>query len=235
VIRTGWGLYKGEGQLSDLSNANENTQFRFTLTSRDFPALSFPAESLFPLAMQQFTTPRAQQRSGQDPTVGQWGLQVQTELPAGFILDTGYMGSHGYHQFTRTYVNVINPLTGQRPLPDFGQIDSKDANNNSTFHAWQTSLQRQFRSGWVFAANYMWSHSVNDGSVGGGEADYPQNVACRTCEKASSDQDIRHAFTMSSVYDLPFGRGALLGGWQFSVIGTARSGRPRRDLQTEHG
>jgi hypothetical protein len=31
---------------------------------------------------------------------------------------------------------------------------------------------------------------------------------------------------MSSVYDLPFGRGTLLGGWQFSVIGTARSGRP---------
>lgn len=237
VIRSGWGIYKGEGQLSDLTNANENLQNRFSLTSRDFPTLSFPPESLFPQAILQSTTPRAQQRRRQDPTVGQWGFQVQTELGAAFVLDTGYIASHGYHQFTRTYINVINPLTGLRPLPDFGIIDSKDANNDSTFNAWQTSLQRRFHNGWLLAANYMWSHSLNDGSVGGGESDYPQNVACRSCEKASSDQDVRHSFTMSSVYQLPFGKnrrflntgGAtdmLLGGWQFSLIGTARSALP---------
>ena len=237
VIRTGWGIYKGEGQLSDLSNANENLQNRFSLTRLDFPSLSFPAESLFPQAILQSTTPRAQQRRRQDPTVGQWGLQVQTELPASFILDTGYIGSHGYHQFTRTYVNVINPLTGQRPQPTFGIIDSKDTNNDSTFAAWQTFLRRQFRYGWLLAANYMWSHSLNDGSVGGGESDYPENVACRSCEKAGSDQDVRHFFTLSSVYQLPFGRNrrflnqggftnAIFGGWQFSVIGVARSALP---------
>jgi hypothetical protein len=237
VIRTGWGIYKGEGQLSDLSNANENLQNRFSLTRLNFPSLSFPPESLFPQAILQSTTPRAQQRRREDPTVGQWGLQVQTELPAAFVLDTGYIASHGYHQFTRTYINVIDPLTGQRPFPTLGIIDSKDTNNDSTFEAWQTSLRRQFRSGWMLAANYMWSHSINDGSVGGGESDYPQNVACRICEKASSDQDVRHSFTLSSVYQLPFGRNrqflnqggftnAVFGGWQFSVIGMARSPLP---------
>jgi hypothetical protein len=237
VIRTGWGIYKGEAQLSDLSNANENLQNRFTLTNLDFPSLSFPAESLFPQAILQSTTPRAQQRRRQDPTVGQWGFQVQTELPASFVLDTGYIASHGYHQFTRTYVNVINPLTGERPLPTFGIIDSKDANNDSTFEGWQTSLRRQFRNGWLLAANYMWSHSINDGSVGGGESDYPQNVACRSCEKASSDQDVRHFFSLSSVYQFPLGKNqrflnrggftdAVFGGWQFSVIGVARSALP---------
>jgi hypothetical protein len=220
-----------------LSNANENLQNRFSLTRLQFPTLSFPAESLFPQAILQSTTPRAQQRSRQDPTVSQWGLQIETELPGSFVLDTGYLGSHGYHQFTRTYVNVINPQTGQRPLPDFGIIDSKDTNNDSTFEAWQTSLRRQFRSGWLLGANYMWSHSINDGSVGGGESDYPQNVACRSCEKASSDQDVRQFFTLSSVYQLPFGRNrrflnqgglsnAVVGGWQFSVIAMARSALP---------
>jgi hypothetical protein len=237
VVRAGWGLYQGEGQLSDLSNANENLQQRFTLNSVAFPGLSFPAESLFPQAIVQDSTPRAQQRARQNPTVDQWGLQIQQELPAGFILDTGYLGSHGYHQFTRTYINVINPATGLRPFPGFGIIDSKDANNNSSFHAWQTSLQRQFRSGWLFAANYMWSHSINDGSVGGGESDYPQNVACRTCEKASSDQDVRNAFSMNTVWQLPFGKGrkylsqggaagAIAGGWSLDMIEIARSGLP---------
>jgi hypothetical protein len=237
VVRGGWGLYKGEGQLSDLTNANENLQQRFTLTSRDFPTLAFPAESLFPLASAQETTPRAQQRSRQNPTVDQWGLQVQSALGAGFVLDTGYLGSHGYHQFTRTFINVINPVNGLRPFNGFGIIDSKDANNNSSFNAWQTSLQRQFRAGWLLQANYMLSHSINDGSVGGGESDYPQNVACRSCERASSDQDVRHSFTMSTVWELPFGKGRryrnaggvadwVVGGWQLSIIGTARSGLP---------
>ncbi len=237
VVRAGWGLYQGEGQLSDLSNANENLQQRFSLDSVAFPGLSFPAESLFPLASVQVATPRAQQRRRQNPTVDQWGLQIQTELPAGFILDTGYIGSHGYHQFTRTFINVINPVTGQRPFPGFGIIDSKDANNNSDFNGWQTSLQRQFHAGWLFSANYMWSHSINDGSVGGGEADYPQNVACRTCERASSDQDVRHSFSMNTVWQLPLGKGRqylnqggivslVTGGWSVSAIGMARSGLP---------
>jgi hypothetical protein len=182
-------------------------------------------------------TPRALQRNRQDPTVGQWGLQVQTALPAGFILDTGYIGNHGYHQFTRTYVNVINPLTGLRPVAGYGQIDIKQADSNTNFHAWQTSVQRQFRGGWLFAANYMWSHSINDASVGGGEAGYPENVACRACERASSDQDVRHTFTADTVYELPFGKrrrylnqggftNAVLGGWQFSGIETFRTGLP---------
>ena len=73
--------------------------------------------------------------------------------------------------------------------------------------------------------------------VGGGEADYPENVACRACEYANSDQDVRHSFTANAVYELPFGQGrkylnspglarVLLGGWQWSSIFTARTGIP---------
>jgi hypothetical protein len=83
----------------------------------------------------------------------------------------------------------------------------------------------------------MWGHSLNDGAVGGGEADYPQNVACRACEYASSDQDIRHSFSANTVYELPFGWGrkylsqpgfarAVFGGWELSLIATARTGLP---------
>jgi hypothetical protein len=85
----------------------------------------------------------------------------------------------------------------------------------------------------------MWSHAINDGSLGGGETDAttPENVFCRACGRASSSFDIRHFFTVNSVYDLPFGAGrsfvsnpgllrAILGGWALSGIGTGRSGRP---------
>jgi hypothetical protein len=85
----------------------------------------------------------------------------------------------------------------------------------------------------------MWSHAINDGSLGGGEADIisPQNPMCRSCEKASSAQDIRHFFATNSVYGLPFGAGkkylsqpglarVVLGNWSLSGIATARSGLP---------
>jgi hypothetical protein len=83
----------------------------------------------------------------------------------------------------------------------------------------------------------MWGHSLNDGAVGGGEADYPEIAACRACDYASSDQDVRHSFSANAVYELPFGRGrkylnspgmarAVLGGWEWSTIVTARTGIP---------
>jgi hypothetical protein len=82
---------------------------------------------------------------------------------------------------------------------------------------------------------YMWSHSINDGGVGGGEADPPQNVNDRRGDRASSIQDIRHTFTTNWVYELPFGRGRsflkegiaekILGGWELSGITQARTGR----------
>ncbi len=237
VVRPGFGEYKGEGQLGDLNAPSDNYTQRSTLSSASFPNLSFPADQYYSLAGSVAVTPRALIRNRQDPTVLQWGAQVQSALPAGFVLDTGYMGYHAYHQFARTYVNLINPLTGLRPLSAFGPIDQKGASDNSHFHALQIALQRRFKSGVSFDANYMWSHGINDGSTGGGEADYPQNNACRTCEVASADFDIRHTFTANSVYHLPFGKGrryltgggitnALLGGWQVSGLLSARSGNP---------
>ena len=81
----------------------------------------------------------------------------------------------------------------------------------------------------------MWSHSVNDGSVAGGDGNAPQNVRDRKADRGDSAQDIRHTATVNWVYELPFGkdkpwlsggRGAtLLGGWQFSGLLQARTGQ----------
>ncbi len=82
----------------------------------------------------------------------------------------------------------------------------------------------------------MWSHSINDGSTGGGEGRRPQNQACRACERGNSETDIRHTITSNWIYQLPFGPGhallnegpasKVLGGWELSGIWTMRTGRP---------
>ena len=239
VIRAGSGMYRGEGQLGDLNAPSDNFTQRLTLSSASFPGLSFPADSFYAEAANSAVTPRALSRNLGMPTVIQWGLQLQQALPGGFVLDTGYIGYHGYHQFTRWYINGCaldsNPCI--RQFPQYGPIDIKQTDSNNHFNAWQSSLHRDFRNGWTFAANYMWSHAINDDSTGGGETDYPEINGCRTCDIASSDEDIRHTFSLNTVYRLPFGKGkpylsnggiasAILGGWEFSGEAAARSGTP---------
>jgi hypothetical protein len=83
----------------------------------------------------------------------------------------------------------------------------------------------------------MYSHALNDGSVGAGDADAAQNLACFHCDYASSDFDSRHSGTFSVVYDLPFGYGKkylntdhainlLAGEWSVNSLLSARVGLP---------
>ena len=81
-------------------------------------------------------------------------------------------------------------------------------------------------------------HAIDDGAVGGAEATIPENQSCRSCERASSQFDMREHFTSSVIWQLPAGKGhallenanpivnGILGGWQFAGVGTARSGLP---------
>src|SRR5207245_10194222 len=45
-------------------------------------------------------------------------------------------------------------------------------------------------------------------------------------ERGSSDFDVRHRFIVNTIYDLPFKRNRLVGGWQLASIITAQSGNP---------
>jgi len=83
----------------------------------------------------------------------------------------------------------------------------------------------------------MWSHAINDGSVGAGESNSAQNVACFQYERGPSDFDVRNSGNISLLYELPFGRGrrflnqnqianVLIGVWEFTDLLNYRSGLP---------
>ena len=236
VIRTGYGNFYGEGQLGDLNAPINNEATRLSLTNTFTPGLSFPVQPFLATASNS-ATPRGLDRYHRNQNVAEWGFSVQHELDPGTVMEVGYLGSKGTHLFERTYVNLVDPLTGTRPDPALGQVDYKTADANSTFHALQVSFRRNLRAGILVSANYQWSHSINDGSVGGGESVAAQNIGCRACDRASSDQDIRHVFTSSFVWKMPAPHwngfaGTFFRGWELSGIGTARTGRPVTILVT---
>ena len=187
VIRAGFGLYHGDGQLEDQNLPASNDAPRYSLSSKQISGLAFPIDG-FLAKTPGILSPRAQNRNRKDEYASQWGISIQQELPAHFSGTLAYTGNKGTDLQTITYANVADPVTGVVPYPQYGQVESRTNDSNSMFHALQLSARRNLRAGWLLAANYMWSHAINDGSLGGGETDAttPQNVFCRACERASS-------------------------------------------------
>ena len=119
----------------------------------------------------------------------------------------------------------------------YGQNESQ---GNSTYHSLQASVEKRFSGGLYFLGSYTFSKTLTD-------ADYSQSSQGpiyaispfeQRRQKALSNQDTPNAFTLSTSYELPFGKGKpfanshgaimnlLLSGWQVNGIFRATSGQP---------
>ncbi|HLH02722.1 MAG TPA: TonB-dependent receptor [Bryobacteraceae bacterium] len=242
VLRAGAGIYHTDGQIDDQNLPISNTVASYTFNSANpiYHGLSYPLDPYLAYAESGslgVVTPRALDRNRKDMYVAAWTFSIQQRLPYRLVGTVSYLGNKGTDVLTTTYTNLANPVTGIVPYPAFGAITWRGDVGNSTFHALQLNVRREFSDGLVLSSNYMWSHSINDGSIGGGDSDVPQNSFCRSCDKGDSDYDIRQIFNLSAVYQLPFGAGKrllsspglrrwLLGGFEVSAIGTAQTGLP---------
>ena len=121
--------------------------------------------------------------------------------------------------------NSPDPL---RPFLGFGTITKLQNQANSIYHALQATAQRTVGD-LTLSVAYTYSHSIDDSSDRFDSAFVNSyNVAAN---RASSNFDQRHAFSVSYVYGLPFFKAkglshTLLGGWQISGITIAQTGTP---------
>jgi hypothetical protein len=232
VIRAGFGMFYGPGQNDDVFAPIDNSGSRIALERATVPTLAFPIDPFLTLAATTGASPRAVDEHRVDLFANHYSLSVQQALPFRFVGQVGYLGNQGHHLLDRSYVNLIDPATGRRPLGQFGRVDIKSSGSNGNFHGLQASLQRPFHNGFLFGAQYMWSHSIDENSLGAGESTTIQNAACRSCDRGNTNQDIRHTLTVNWVYQLPLKSekggfvGHVFGGWQFSGLMQARTGRP---------
>jgi hypothetical protein len=115
-----------------------------------------------------------------------------------------------------------------RPYQGWGTITRLENTANSNYNSLQVSARRSVGA-LSLSANYTYSHSIDDSSDRGDALFVNPFDAARS--RASSNFDVRHLFTISYVYALPFFKepGMLhtfLGGWQLSGITTATTGLP---------
>lgn len=264
VIRTGFGIYHGAAQNDDLNAGLESDRYTAFLNLDPsgpgtplLPAYQQAIPDLSSLSIATLQQPRALQRHGRrDLYAETWGLTIDHELPANFLASAQYIGSRGVRLFSRGGVNFCitkpdfngnctraldqyypDPSNPGGTIDPYGSVDYKSDIGASTYHALMLSLERRFSRGLSFQSRYTWSHSINDGSVGGGESNGPENVNCLRCDKGPSVFDIRNNFTTNAVYELPFGPGKpflndvgllgkIVGGWSLSGIGLWHTGHP---------
>lgn len=146
-------------------------------------------------------------------------------------------------------LNLANPsgsvitFEGRSPLLGFDVPEAIMLGNSaySTYHSAQLSLTKRLSKGLQFNAAYTFSKSIDNASAdpgstaGGGKPDLPNvgftaqgNAFDTNANRALSDFDRPHRFSLSFVYDIPsFGsQSRFLTGWRISGFGQAQSGLP---------
>ncbi len=208
---------------------------------------------LSPFTLNAGVSMRGVQPDFDNPLVHKWNVVLQRELPGNMALEVGYEGNHSAHQLilwnSDTYPNLgtfntaISSATLQEIQPACPTCQSvgNGLSMASTFGfgnyaAGSVKLEKRFSHGLQFLASYVWSHALADGNtpLSGDTSILDQTNYSSSYTSAS--WDIRHSFTTSFNYELPFGRGrqfggnmnrvadAVVGGWQINGIGTLRTG-----------
>jgi hypothetical protein len=110
-------------------------------------------------------------------------------------------------------------------------------------------MRRPFSNGLLVAANYMWSHEIDNGSNGSGDGDeIHRRIRCAWPAIAPAAPGTpRHVVNGNAVYQLPFGHGkpllnqggiasAIAGNWELTTTALARTGFPGQcaDAQQLH-
>ena len=154
-----------------------------------------------------------------------WNLDIQRDLPGGWILSTGYNGAKG----TRLDIERALLVAGNQPFT------YESSEGNSILDAASARVRKRMAKGIGLSAQYIYSKSIDDASsIGGGGSVVAQDAFDISADRGLSSFDQRHKFTGNWIYDLPIGEnryfspkgamGRIFGAWQWSGDFTVGSG-----------
>jgi hypothetical protein len=257
TIRAGWGLFynanyawMGQGQRGQwpyaVSQAISGTDSVFpdSLLMTYFPSYNTVT----------YGTPPSEEhvvaRNNEVPWTMQWNFGLQRQLSQNLMVEVDYVGNNGND--LPNYLSYNDPAPGpgvvgsaQHPRPEQAiapTLGAVAANENvliSHYNGLQVKVTRSFSNGFTLLGSFAYAHALGIcGAEGYNTSCTPQNPSDRYADYGNTPYDEPEIFTLSGVYELPFGHGmhflssanratnALLGGWQLTGILTANKGAP---------
>ena len=178
------------------------------------------------------------------PYLQAWNFGIQHDFGAGFVLDTTYVGNKDTKLWARTWPNQPPPGPGdidsRRPYTNVSTIAGDEPIGNANYNGLQMRLDKRFSQGLSILAGYTYSKAITDtqGAETGAFVPDLQNNNNRRANRGLTASDTRHRFTMSALYELPFGNKkryladangvvrTIVSGWQLAGIATFQTGQP---------
>ena len=171
-----------------------------------------------------------------------------------WLAEIAYVGSTGDNLLiVQNIGNGNDPgAPGSREVNNISNVIASRYNGEFSYNALQSKLERRFSDGLSILSAYTFAKAIDNTPggfclSGGGQRNCgPDNPLRLDLDRGLSDTDIRHRFTLASVYDLPFGNNRkylnniprvldfFIGGWQMNNIVTLQSG-PVYDVTVNGG
>lgn len=187
-------------------------------------------------------------RGLETPYVQQYNLTVQYQMPKGWIVETGYLGSHGVHLLVEPNGIMVSQNSNANasirvPVPGFSPAGLNLVTNQgySHYNGFILSVSHAFAKNFQFKMNYTYSRSTdNDSGPTGSDLDsFSNNQLAPATNRAVSDFNQAHRLVFTGVWNLPGPKtgwmGETIGGWGLSGVYTLQSGFPLSITSTNGG
>lgn len=254
VIRGGYGIYHDVSAMGGSTGPYQNPPYAnaYSFQSDNITAVRTLATG-FPDNSQpvdpanhrgDWTTIDPNFKQGR---VQQWSMNVERQLPFSTIASVAYAGSYADRLFDKSRnLNTATPGPGfnpaaRRPYPQLQSVIAAISRGWMKYNSLQMRLERRASAGNFVLASYTYAKALTNGVSGfGGDPGivYFPVVVDEGADVGSANTDLRHNFSLSALYQLPFGSGrrflgnltglpeVILGGWSINTIFIAHSGYP---------
>jgi Carboxypeptidase regulatory-like domain/TonB-dependent Receptor Plug Domain len=227
VLRSGAGIFRDQLPVI-LFGVDRFLPPFFGITSFVFPSFLSPQNALLTQPIYVLSTTY----HPKFPYALQYHVTLEREIASGTILSAGYFGARGNHLPREVEANPFEVTSGHRHNPNLpSPLLAELTDAQSFYNSFQLSVAKQFGHHVSWRAFYTLAHSIDDASANFSieavnEPPTTQDPFNRKGSRGRSGFDIRHNFIANVVYELPFGRGQMFGGWQVSAIAGVHSNLP---------
>jgi Carboxypeptidase regulatory-like domain/TonB dependent receptor len=248
VVRAAGGIFYARDENVPVADRPTNNPPYYILSSYTSDqidpsivlATGFPANAISPSSVE---TPSVNSYLKHSPTpyVQQWTLNLQHDFGFGFVGQLTYVGSSTHRLYYPNQIDQPTPGPGsvqaRRPFPQYSALHAYAPLLDANYNSLQAQVERRFTHGFSLLAAYTWGHAIDDGPSQVDTVVAPQYAYDFAAERGNSAYDVRNRLVVSSLYELPFGKGkaflsgsrlgnAIAGGWLFTGIFSAQSGLP---------
>ncbi len=244
VVRSAYAIMSDQPTSGLVTGLASNPPFAIPVTFNGTSSVPFVTftNALTAAKAAGSLNPNAVASNFKTPYVQSWNFNIQQQVTSDLGVMVGYFGNKGTDLRTALNINQFFPGTSLRPFPALstssispgtalGNITQWQSIGNSEYNGLWVKATKRLAKGLQFETSYTWSKALDEtsynspGNVWGTNTPMQDSTNLRA-EHAPADFDVRHRFTFSGIYGLPFKGNRVVEGWQFSLIDQVQSGNP---------